>query len=409
MRENSLLHYFKDCTSAAVDSRLVQPGALFFALKGFKTDGHDYLFEVGKNGAKAAVVDKNYEGDSYGLDLFFVEDPLFSLQELAKEVQSTRNTFIIAVTGSVGKTTTKEFIAHLLAAHYKVGKTPGNSNSQVGIPLTILNVLKGDEEIAVLEMGMTHSGNISKLVEIVAPDMAVITAIELVHAANFASKDKIAEAKGEILRHPKTKIILLNEKVKDYQFFPNENALETVYYSANDEIGPSTLPNHLKENLAAAVFIARHFNLPEETIRERIDQIAPVERRFFTQMKSGIQIINDAYNASEPSMIAALHNLPHVTGKKIAVLGEMLDLGKFSIECHERVGKAALEAVDEVFLIGEGCEPILRQFLEAGKKASLYHDRASLFKEVKPCLNDGDLLLLKGSRHWGLCALAEEL
>jgi len=140
---------------ARFDSRELRKGDLFFALQGKKVDGHSFLEEVAKKGAVGAVVAKSYEGPDFGLPLFRVDDVISSLQNLAKEVQKRRKNRVIAVTGSVGKTTTKEFIATLLSKKYRVGKTPGNANSQVGLPLTLLN-MEGDEEVLVLEMGMTQ-------------------------------------------------------------------------------------------------------------------------------------------------------------------------------------------------------------------------------------------------------------
>lgn len=391
-----------------IDSRLVKPGALFFALKGTHFDGHDFLEKVFQNGARGAVVAKSYSGSSFGMELFHVESPFHALQELARRKQQERKALIIAVTGSVGKTTTKEFVAHLLSAKYKVGKSPGNANSQLGIPLTILNELKGDEEIVIFEMGMTHSGNIKRLVEIAPPDIAIITAVELVHAANFDSLAQIAAAKGEILSQQKTQLAVLNRKLKKHAF----SSPNVLYYSREDVRFSNHLPTHLQENLGAAIVLSRYLGVSDVQIVDRINSLQTFEKRFQIELKGGIHIVNDAYNASEPSMIAALQNLPSVKGTRIAILGEMLELGAFSEECHKRVGQAALESVDEVYLVGEGCRPILNQFLESGKKAVLYKDKSDLlkqFQEIKPRLKEGDLVLLKGSRHWGLCALAEEI
>src|ERR1700722_5387741 len=163
---------------AEIDSRKVQEGQLFFALKGKKFDGHLFLKDVAGRGAAAAVVSSDYKGESYGLPLLKVECPTAALQKLAKREREERKIRVIAVTGSVGKTTTKEFLADLLKVKFRTAKTPGNSNSQVGIPLSILNS-HGDEELFVMEMGMSEPNEIERLVEIAPPYLALITRVGL--------------------------------------------------------------------------------------------------------------------------------------------------------------------------------------------------------------------------------------
>lgn len=406
--KQSLLPYFNSCSQAAVDSQRVVLGSLFFALKGKRVDGHNYLEEVALRGAKGAVVKNGYEGNNFGMDLFHVDDPLKALQMLAKEQHALRNIPVIAITGSVGKTSTKEAVASLLSSKFVVGKTPGNANSQVGVPLAILNDMTGKEEIAVFEMGLTHEGNLSRLIEIAPPTIGVITSIGLVHAENFDSLEAIAKAKGEILSHPKTEWAVINRSIKNYPF----RKIPTFYYDLSEAPLTPHLPDHLRENLAAAVKIARHFGLSEAEIESQVALIRPYERRFENFISQGVyqgvHIVNDAYNASELSMIAALKSLPKVPGKRIGVLGEMLELGRFSKECHERVATIAVEELDEVYLVGNGCTPILELFLTRGKKGRLFQDPRDLFDAVKEEIKMGDLVLLKGSRFWGLSEFAKD-
>lgn len=404
--ENSIFDAFKTCSSAAVDSRNVTLGTLFFALKGAKVDGHDYIKECANQGAKAAVVSSEYQGDSFGLTLYRVKDPLTSLQTLAFNVQKNRKAKIIGVTGSYGKTTTKEFIVQILQKKFKVGFSPGNSNSQVGIPLTLLNHIEGDEEILVLEMSMTEKGHIKKLVNIAPPQISVITAVELVHAEGFSSLGDIAEAKGEILLSPSLSIAFIHEKLKRFEF----SASNKVHYDQSHALGAYHLPQHLRENLGAACCIAKHLGMSEQDIFDATNTIKTVERRFEISTKNGIQIINDGYNAS--AMLTAVQNLPKAPsekGKTVAVLGEILGLGKFSRECHEKVAQEAIKKIDHLFLVGEGCQPILQLFKDRGVPATLYQDREKLFQDLKTVLCPGDLLFLKGSRHWQLSELGDQL
>ena len=404
VREKILLPYFDACSIAAVDSMKVIPGALFFALKGKRVDGHNFLEEASRKGAKAAVVQNSYNGPSFGMELFPVEDPLTQLQLMAKERHKSRGTPMIGVTGSVGKTSTKEAIWQLLSTKFVVGKTPGNANSQVGVPLAILNDMTGEEEIAVFEMGLSHQGNLKRLVDIAPPKVGVITAIELVHAENFDSLEDIAKAKGEILSHPDTEWAVIHKNIQNYPF----RQMPAYYYGIEDAPVAPQLPEHLRINLAAAALIARRFGVEEEKILKEVAKIHPFERRFEVFTSMGITIVNDAYNASEPSMVGALKSLPQVTGRRIGAIGEMLELGRFSQHCHENVAKVAVENLDEVFLVGEGSKPILTAFQEAGKSAQFFSDPRALFNALKVHIAPGDLVLLKGSRFWGLSDFADD-
>ena len=189
-----------DQLQACVNSKEVEKGAIFFAITGKKTDGHRYLQEVRDRGASIAVIHESYEGEHFGLQLIRVQNVLDTLQSLAKWHFLSIGAKTIAVTGSVGKSTTKEFIASILGTKFRVGKTIGNQNSQIGLPLSLI-ALKGDEEIIVLEMGMTDPGNILDLVKIAAPDIAVLTKIDTNHIELFGSLEKIAEEKASIFSH----------------------------------------------------------------------------------------------------------------------------------------------------------------------------------------------------------------
>ncbi|HEX4840153.1 MAG TPA: Mur ligase family protein, partial [Rhabdochlamydiaceae bacterium] len=212
----------KEITGFCFDSREVKKGDLFFALKGAHFDAHGFLKEVASRGAVAAVVDASYLGENFGLPLLKVQDVVEALHQLAKTVQALRHQRIVAVTGSVGKTTTKEFIATLLSQKYTVFKTPGNNNSQVAFPTAILNA-DGKEEFFVAEMAMSAAGQIRKLVDIAPPEVAVVTKIGHTHIEFFADGfEGIAAAKAEILSHPKTAHAVLNRQVLSYGAFQKE-------------------------------------------------------------------------------------------------------------------------------------------------------------------------------------------
>lgn len=420
----------------AVDSRLVEPGNVFFALPGAKADGHSYLQEVAVKGAIAAVVEKNYSGEDYGLQLIRVRHVLQSLQSLASAFVKKGHAKIVAITGSVGKTTTKEFTATLLRQKYRVAASPGNSNSQVGIPLAIVNHTAGNEDILVLEMGMTVPGNIANLIKIAPPDIAVITHVALVHAVNFNSMDEIARAKGEILTHPKTQIGILNYETENFHQLLHFGACRKLLFSvksscadfsmriqpdgtmlvshANETVALGTLPvlgKHNHQNLLAAITVAKNLNMDWEEIINAIPSLKLPERRLQVVEKEGITFVNDSYNASLLSVKAALESLPvpQGNGKKIAVLGEMLELGHFSEQCHREVGEHSLNHVDSVLCLGKETHPIFECWESAKRPAQKFMERADLVKALRQSLQPGDVVLLKGSRSKELWKVLDEL
>lgn len=419
-----------------IDSRLVKPGELFFALKGDRVDGHDYLEEVKRGGALAAVVSKQYQGVIQDFPLLVVDDPLDALQELARSVLAGTKARIVAITGSIGKTSTKEFTLTLLSTQYHVAASPGNSNSQVGIPLSILNHTTGEEDILVLEMGMTTPGNITKLIQIAPPEVAVITTVALVHACNFDSLEDIVRAKGEIFSHPHTPLGIFHHDIPLHDDLRRIGLCHKVTFSTQSSeadygidssdstmlqarlekktIPLGTLPvpgKHNLHNLLAAIAVARYFHIDWEKIQQAIPQLVLPERRLqFIQRKEGL-FLNDSYNASELSVKAALETLPQPPegGRKIAVLGSMLELGKFSDDCHTRVGEHALNYVDQLFCLGEECRPIYDLWKKKGRPVELFDSRQDLVACLRKNLKPYDVVLLKGSRSKELWKVLEEL
>jgi UDP-N-acetylmuramoyl-tripeptide--D-alanyl-D-alanine ligase len=411
------------------DSRDVLPGDLFFALKGEKVDGHCYLQEVASKGAIGAVVDSRYSGEHFGLKLLTVPDVMAALHTLAKIVHALRNVRVVGVTGSVGKTTVKEFIAILLAGKYRVNKTPGNANSQVGVPLSILNS-SGEEEIFVLEMGMTGRHEIEKLVNIAPPEVAVITKLALAHAVFFPDGlQGIAAAKGEIFSHPRTRHRILSRETA--QYFAPDNFL--TFGSETEEVdfalcrtqegycirekeessAPFALPftaSHLCENFTAAFAVARAMGMHSSEILPQIPQLKVFKRRFEKVEHRGIVFLNDSYNANAASMRAALLNLPEPTpgGKRVAVLGAMKELGPFTEECHREVAEVALKSVDHLLCLGEECLTMVDIFKKAGKSAEYFDSLEPLKSRVFELAAAGDVVLLKGSNSKKMWLILED-
>ncbi|MBS0625749.1 MAG: UDP-N-acetylmuramoyl-tripeptide--D-alanyl-D-alanine ligase [Verrucomicrobia bacterium] len=411
-----------------IDSRLVQAGDLFFALKGEKTDGHRHLKEVRAKGAVAAVVSKSYEGPAFGLVLVPVEDVAESLRELAKWSLSLKEAQIIGITGSVGKTTTKEFVAALLEGKFRVYKTPGSYNTKLTLPMTVLN--RTDEEVLVLEMGMSEPGDIARLVEIAPPDIAVLTKVALAHAAFFPGGiEEIAKGKMEIFSHPKTRAAIfpfgmsvetkgqkvnfsLEERSADYflsfaegRFYVDERGVRAYQFD---------LPfreSHLLHNFLAAVAVARQMKMEWDEINKQIGQLKLPKMRFEQFERDGVHFVNDAYNANPESMRAALSNLPQPKeeGKRIAVLGTMRELGSFSEESHREIGHFAQKYADHLLVLGEEAKPLCEAFSEVKKPAEHFMSHKKLAQRLAELMRPGDVVLIKGSRGMELEKIFEFL
>lgn len=426
------LSSLKIITKVSIDSRTINLGDLFFALEGNKNNGHHYLEQVSKQGAYAAVVNKSYKGPSFGLDLIFVDNTLTALQDLARYFVDLNKPKIIAITGSVGKTTTKDFVFTLIQEHFNAYKTPGNANSQIGLPLTILNLEK-KFDVLVLEMGMSQEKDIQKLIEIAPPDIALISQIALVHAAFFDSIEGIAKAKSEIFTHKQTSTCIFNLDMPCVDIVYRSLKGKPISYSlknpqadffikkSDDEIEVfekgfqviktrwSILGNHNLENFLGAYVVARQLGLSDSELRMRIPYLKLPKKRFELIEKNDILFISDAYNASEKSMIAAFQSLPNpLKGcKKIAVLGDMKELGKFSKEMHENVAIEALKHIDILICLGKDAF-VMHEIWQANNRISEFFENKDLLVEkLKVFVQKGDVVLLKGSRAHELDLIVE--
>lgn len=378
-----------------IDSRSVKPGSCFIAVKGQKADGHNYLQEVAARGAYAALVEKNYSGPDYGLVLLRVDNVLESLQELARVVHRERKTKVIGITGSVGKTTTKEFIAEILSGKFKIHKNPRSFNSQLTLPMVLLNA-KGDEDFLILEMSMEKKGDIQRLVDIAAPEIVVLLRIAYCHAENFGSLEEIAWAKSEIFTS-RTEVAFIHEASCSFEAIQESCTAENIIYPSQMEIPSPFTESHLTENFSAAYEVAKYLGMTDEEIQPRSLLLKPFERRFQKKIYQGITYIDDTYNANPASTIAALQNLPSTTGRKIVVFGSITHIGQFSFSSHRELGKLAGSVADELLCIGKEAIPMVEAFAKSGKPARFFTDYGELKKAVKTVALPGDVVLVKGS------------
>lgn len=413
----------------ATDSRKVVPGDLFFALRGETFDGHHFLSEAKERGAVAAVVDRAVS--EAGLDTLFVDDVLRFLHTLAKIRVSEGKARRVAVTGSSGKTTVKEFLCHLLEESFVVGKTPGNENSQVGVPLSILR--QEESEIFVAEMGMSRKGEIASLVDLFPPEIAIVTSIAPAHAAFFPrGVEEIAEAKAEILQNPGLQHAFISAEACSFPAISRELLCKRTTYGKGGDIEaiaqedgsyrirfregdsePFFLPfsaKHLIDNFVVAAAVAKDLGVEEEIIVSRAKTLRPYSMRFETTVRNGITYVNDAYNANPGSMRAALENLPRPGngGRVIAALGCMGELGNFAETLHLELGaKAGLHA-DLLFCIGEYSDRMESEFRKSGKPAFRFTDWQELRNALRETAREGDVVLVKASNSAKLWRVLEE-
>ncbi len=401
-----------------IDSRKVAPGDVFVALPGEKTDGHHFVGEALSRGASFAIVSKKEKellssmSFSMRKKCLEVSDPLEALQGWAKSVHAKRDVQVVAITGSLGKSTTKEFTKTLLEGSFSVYATPGNYNSQIGLPLTILNAPK-QFSVGVFEMGMTQKGHIENLVSIAPPDIALITTIAPVHIEFFPDLlPGIWRAKKEIFSHPNTKVSIVHEDLLRYE-------KNTCYQTFSHKGCPFVLP-FLEEqfiwDFMAARKIAHVLGIADETIQTRLHLLQTLPMRFQKKELQQITWINDAWNSSIDSLRYALLHLPEPKtvsftkkgktvqrkGEVIALLGPIVDLGEQSQKVHQEVGMLAAKYADQLLSFGEEGRDIVAGFRKGGKPAKHMPSKRAFFLESLNRAKPGDVVLVKASRKYGL-------
>ena len=409
---------------ASNDSRKIQPGELFVVLQG-ERDGHDYIPAAMERGA-AAVLGSRQVGD---YPMIVVEDTRKALGDIARQERLRLNMKVVAVTGSVGKSTTKEMIACVLDGTYRVGKTPANHNNDIGMPMALL-AMPEDTEVAVLEMGMNHFREIAYLASIGRPDVAVITNIGTMHIEHLGSMQGILQAKLEILEGMQENgRIILNG---DDQLLWNRHKLYPVHtryfgiqnpecdvlgsdISQQDGIlsfqvhsGSLTFPaelslegEHYVPDALAAISVGLEMGVDAAKIQERLSRFRNMAGRQEILEIRGCTVIKDCYNAGPESMAAALNVLGHKPGRHIAVLGDMLELGVCTQAEHYRIGRIAAEKADVLMAYGPNAPRVIGGAITGGMNdrcAKAYDDQKKLSEALGRIARPGDVILVKGSR-----------
>ncbi|MGF7185069.1 UDP-N-acetylmuramoyl-tripeptide--D-alanyl-D-alanine ligase [Desulfitispora alkaliphila] len=434
----------KYITGVSTDTRNLKPGELFIALKGDNFDGHDFVVSAMEKGANAAIVDESFNYSQLEIqNLIVVKDTLIALQNLAKYYKESINLKVIGITGSNGKTTTKDIIASVLSEEYNALKTEGNFNNEIGLPLTLFR-LKEYHQVLVVEMGMRGIGQIEKLCTIAKPDIGVITNIGTTHIEILGSQEQIAAAKGELIASlPKGGLAVINgdtpyaQKIScNFQgktlFFGKNGSCEVLLedeVEVNDFSSKFTvtigdhklnfsipLPGeHNVYNSMAAIGIALELGLSPEKIQEGLEKVKLSQMRL--EVIKGLKestVINDAYNANPDSMKASLRILKQHKGKrKIAVLGNMYELGEYTDSGHREVGNFTSKCqIDLLVTVGDMAKLIAEGAVDAGmQKEDIFalEDNEQAIAVLKKYLNLGDIVLVKGSRGMKMEKIVNEI
>ena len=412
-------------TGFSIDSRTVQNGDLFFAIRGETHDGHDHVGAALAKGARAAVVERDVPGVS-GL-VIRTPDTLKALQEAAAWARKKWGRTVVGITGSAGKTTTKDVVASLLEVKLKVGKTLGNYNNHLGVPLSLLSI-PDDADAAVIELGMNHEGEIRSLAAITRPNHAVVTNVGYAHIESFEDGiEGIARAKRELVEAlPDDGVAVLNADDPRVSAFAGAHSGRTIRYgtSANADVRAEDvelldtgvrfrvggtrfesplLGRHGVSNILAGVATAGVFGITPEELREKVRLLAPGKMRGERMVHKGVIIFNDCYNSNPDavrSMLDLLRDTP--ARRRIAVLGEMLELGRWAEPLHRDVGRYVVECGISVLV---GIRGAARYVVDAAINAGHAVDAAYFFptpeeagKALAEIAQAGDAILFKGSR-----------
>ncbi|PIB37591.1 hypothetical protein BFP72_16080 [Reichenbachiella sp. 5M10] len=406
---SNLYSKFLGSTGVNTDTRTVEAGQIFFALRGDHFDGNQYAQSALQAGAAWAVMDDPRLALEGGERCILVDDVLETLQELAQHHRRQFDIPVLGITGSNGKTTTKELTARALSEEYNVHYTQGNLNNHIGVPLTLLS-MPADTEFAIIEMGANHLGDIALLCTIAEPTHGLITNIGTAHIGEFGGRENVIRAKSELFDYLRRTdglpfinkldpvLVNMSKRFGTAIEFPNEGcklieASPYVNYAdeEDDEHSTEIIGEYNYMNIAAAVTVARYFEI--EYPYNAIDQYVPANNRSQILELGTNTVILDAYNANPDSMKAALENLAHMTGvRKIAMLGEMKELGEYAIEEHEKVVEVAEGlGIKNLYLVGN-------EFKKASEFVHVLMDVERLIEYLKADKISGATVLIKGSR-----------
>lgn len=427
-----------ECKEFKKDTRTIETGDVYVGIKGENFDGNTLYKKAFENGAEVCIISGIEAKEYKGKTIIKVEDSIKAIQEIAEYKRNLYNIPVIAITGSVGKTSTKDIIASIMSEKYKVLKTEGNMNNHIGLPMTILKLK--EQEAMVVEMGMDHAGEIRVLTNIAHPTMCVISNVGSSHIKTLGSRENILKAKLEILEgaSKEAPIAINNDNdllnnwiktnktthkiitygienqsdvmAKDIESFEDKSIFTLEINNkkyASAQCQKLEIPvggKHFVYNALSAICVGLENNIEIEKIIEGIKKVELTKRRMeIVKSGNGVTIINDTYNANYESMKAGLEYLHNVKGdRKIAILGDMLNLGDFEKELHEKIGEEVVKSeVSVLITVGEASKNIVKKALELGEIINLKicecKTNEEAIKFAKEELREGDIVLVKAS------------
>ncbi len=430
----------KIITSITTDSRKIEKGCLFIPIIGQNFDGHDFIEQAFEKGAICCLSSKK---DNYSKNIIYVKDTKKALGDIARFYRGLFDVKICAITGSVGKTTTKDIIASVLSQKYKTLKTQGNFNNDIGLPLTIFNINE-EHEAVVLEMGMNNFGEISYLTNIAKPDVAVITNVGVSHIENLGSREGILKAKCEIFEGLKSTAILNadDDMLINIKNDPNFIRFNKIWFGTNDsndfyvdniidngiegisctihncdkyfDVNMSTPGKHMVLNALAAAAVGTVFGVEAKDIKKGIECFLPTGMRMEISKipEYEITLINDSYNANPVSTMASIDVLAKSNGLKTAILGDMFELGSFAPTLHYNVGKyAAKNKIDNIICIGELSLNMYKGAMSVKDNGVYYYNNIEeFFKAIEyNMFLKGQTVLIKASHGMAFSRIADRL
>ncbi len=422
---------FRECeiNEFVIDSRIMQKGDFFVAIKTDKNDGHNYLEHAKEKGAcgyLASAHKRSLDFENFS-NIFVVGDTVAALQNAASKHIELKAEKKIAITGSAGKTTTKELIAHIFKLHYKTASTIGNFNNTLGLPLSILNNVKSRVDYFVAELGMSYRGEISRLIKILKPQIRIWLNVYSAHLGNFESIEELRDAKGEILNNADPYTVTLYNyddiliktrventvgikysfgkksgadlKIENCKTYLDKTYLTLVFEGEKIQLESMLVGEHNCYNIAASVLVAILEGIPEEKIKQGVKTFIPVENRGRFVLKKGIYLFNDCYNSNPEALKKVINHfsLSEFKGRKVAVIGDMLELGRFSEDKHGEIGELLNRSdIDVVITWGKDmkfCYNLLN------KKERYHFDTSEdVAKQIGNIVKEGDLVFVKASR-----------
>ena len=432
----------------SIDSRAIKSGELFIAIKGEKFDGHSFISDSLKRGAKGVIYSEKFFLDklikSFSKTVFIeVNDTLKALQNIAVFYRKKTSMPLIGITGSNGKTTVKEMTDKILSRKFKTIKNPGNFNNHIGLPLSLLHLDKR-HQIGVFELGMSRAGEIKGLCKIAMPTVGVITNVGLAHAENFRSIKDIAKEKAELIYSlPVSGVAIINgddpnlvdavRRFRGRKIFFGKGLENDVRADRIDERGLEikftlcigkkkqriclpVIGEHNVYNALAASACSYHFGVTQGEIKRGLESYKGVHLRLeVIKTPEGINILNDSYNANPLSMAKALDSFSKISaaGKKILLLGDMLELGKIALKCHRDIGVIVAKGnYDFLFTVGELAKTIALSSVREGmekRKVKSFKNSKEVIAPLKDLLSRGDWILVKGSRGMKLDEIVNEI